>query len=227
MKNIAILISAKGVGTNLQAIIDAVEQGKIHGKIAVVVSNTSKAFGLERAKSHNIPSEVFGWKKYKNTGKSRGDYSKDLAKMLKEKYSVGVVALAGWSLILTHEFFQIFPNAVLNVHPGLLPRDGEDSVFSPKGERLPANVGMMTDDAIKKFLYGGYKYAGSTLHFATEEADAGPVISHEFETIKPSDTVDSLYLRLKKKEHSMFIKALSQFCNDRLTIEGRSVKVIQ
>jgi phosphoribosylglycinamide formyltransferase-1 len=227
VKNIAILISDKGTGTNLQAIIDAVEKGRIHGKIAVVTSNTSRAFGLERAKNYNIPTEVFGWKKYKEEGRSRGDYSGDLSKLLKDKYRVDVVALAGWSLILTREFFQTFPNAVLNIHPGLLTNEGGDSVISPSGEKLPANVGMMTDEAIKRFLYGGYKYAGSTLHFATEEADAGPVIFHEFEKIKPTDTVGSLYSRLKKKEHSMFIKALSLFCDNKLTCEDMSVKVIQ
>ena len=227
MKNIAVLISDKGTGTNLQAIIDGIGKGKIQGKITIVVSNTTKAFGLDRAKNQNITTEIFGWKKYKEAGKSREQYSEDLAKLLKEKYRADVVALAGWSLILTKEFFEVFNNAVLNIHPGLLPKKGRDTVLSPENEELPANVGMMTEEAIKKFLYGGYKYAGSTLHFATEEADAGPIIFYEFEKIKPGDTVESLYYRLKKKEHAMFTKALALFCDDKLAVEDSSVKVIQ
>lgn len=227
MKNIAVLISDKGTGTNLQAIIDAVETGDINGKISVVVSNTFKAFGLERAKKHNIPTEVFGWIGYKEAGKSRGEYSKDLAKILKKKYKVNIVALAGWSLILTKEFLDLFPNTVLNVHPGLLPKHSGEDVLSPVGEKLPKNVGLMTDDAIKKFLYSGYKYAGSTLHFVMENPDAGPVIFHDFEKIRPGDTVDSLYSRLKKKEHAMFVKALSLLSEEKLAVEDSRVKVLQ
>ncbi len=107
MKNLAVLISNKGTGTNLQAIIDAVEKGKINGKITVVVSNTLKAKGLARAKKANIPIEIFGWKKYKNLSKTRSDYSKDLAKLLL-KYKPDLVVFAGWILILTQEFFDEF-----------------------------------------------------------------------------------------------------------------------
>ena len=226
MKNIAVLISNKGTGTNLQAVIDAVEQGKINGKIAVVLSNTSKALGLERARSHNIKTVVFGWKKYKDSGKTREGYSKDLAKLLKKTYRSEIVVFAGWSLILTPEFFDSFTNSVLNIHPGILPR-GKEGGLSPVGEKLPTNVGLMTDDAIKKFLNGGYKYAGSTLHFAIGEADAGPVIFQEFERIKVADTIETLYSRLKIKEHSMLIRALSLLSRDKLVVEGSRAKVLQ
>src|SRR3989344_4301490 len=96
MENIAVLISDKGIGTNLQAIIDAVEKGEINGKVVVVVSNTSKSLGLERAKKHKIPTEVFRWTPYREADKSRNDYSNDLAKLLKKKYNPDLVVLAGW-----------------------------------------------------------------------------------------------------------------------------------
>lgn len=226
MKNIAVLISNKGTGTNLQAVIDATKKGKINGKICVVVSNTSKALGLERAKNHDIDIEVFGWKKYKDLDMTREDYSRDLARLLKEIYKSEIVVFAGWSLILAEEFFKYFPNTVLNIHPGILSKDGNDNL-SPAGEKLPSNVGLMTEEAIKKFLYGNYKYAGSTLHLATAEADAGPIVSHAYEAIRPSDSIESLYSRLKRKEHIMLVEALSLIANGKLSVEGSRVKVLQ
>ena len=225
MKNIAILISNKGTGTNLQAIIDAVERGEIKGNITVVVSNTSKAHGLVRAKKYNIPTEIFGWKRYEKLGKTRREYSKYLAKLLK-KYNPDLVVFAGWILILTQEFFEEFPN-VINIHPGLIPDIPGERVKFPDGTQAPINEEMHTDDAISSFLKNKHKFAGSTIHFVTKNVDWGPVVFRDFEKIKPGDTVDSLYSRLKKKEHKMLIRAISLYCNDKLVIEGSRVKVLQ
>lgn len=226
MKKIAVLISDKGTGTNLQAIIDAIEKGEINGKVVVVVSNTSKAFGLERAKKHKIPTEVFRWTPYKKANKSRAEYSKDLAKLIKEQYDSDLIVLAGWILILTKEFFEILPN-VLNIHPGLIPNQPGSKVYFPDGSVAPTNKEMHTDDAIKAFLDEKYKFAGSTIHFVTPDVDWGPVVSRDFEKIQKSDTVDSLYSRLKKKEHAMLVRSISLFCDGRLAVEGSHVKVLQ
>lgn len=225
MKNIAVLISNKGMGTNLQSIIDAVEKGKINGKISVVVSNTSKAYGLERAKKHHIPTEIFGWRKYEKLGKTREDYSKNLANLLK-KYKPDLVVFAGWILILTQEFFDEFPN-VLNIHPGLIPDIPGEVVNFPDGTQAPTNKEMHTDEAISSFLQNKQPFAGSTIHFVTKDVDWGPVVFRDFEKIKPSDSLDSLYSRLKKKEHKMLINAIFLYCSDKLVIEGSRVKVLQ
>ncbi len=224
VKNIAVLISDKGTGTNLQSIIDATKGGEIDGKVVVVVSNTSKAFGLQRAQKHSIPTEVFGWKKYQESGRSREEYSKDLTKLL-QKYKLDLVVLAGWILILKKEFFEQFPY-VLNIHPGLIPDTPGKKVYFPDGKEAPTNEQMHTENAIGAFLNGGYKYAGSTVHFATPTADWGPVVFRDFEEIKKDDTVDSLYTRLKKKEHKMLVTAVKLFCEGKLTGE-KIGKIIQ
>ncbi|MEX0616569.1 MAG: formyltransferase family protein [Candidatus Woykebacteria bacterium] len=225
-KNIAILISDKGTGTNLQAIIDLCEKDEIKGQICVVVSNTSNALGLERAKKHKIPAEVFGWSHYKEAGKGRNEYTKDLAGLLKDKYNPDLVVLAGWILILTKEFFEIFPN-VLNIHPGLIPDKAGSKVYFPDGREAPTNEEIHTDDAISAFLEGGYQYAGSTIHFVTPSVDWGPVVFRDFEKIEKDDTVDTLYTRLKKKEHAILIKTVSLFCQGKLSLEDSSVKVLK
>jgi len=173
MKNIAILISNKGTGTNLQAIIEAVERGEIKGNITVVVSNTSKTYGLVRAKKYNIPTEIFGWKIYEKLGKTRREYSKYLAKLLK-KYNPDLVVFAGWILILTQEFFEEFPN-VINIHPGLIPDIPSEEVKFPDGTQAPINEEMYTDDAILSFL---------KIHFVTKNVDWGPVVFRDFEKNK-------------------------------------------
>ena len=225
MKNIAVLISDKGTGTNLQAIIDAVEVGKIKGKICVVVSNTAKAFGLNRARKYKIPTEVFGWKKYEKSGKSRDEYSKDLAKLLK-KYDPDLIVFAGWILILTQEFFDEFYH-VLNIHPGLIPDSPGGKVNFPDETLAPTNKEMHTDDAVSSFLKGKYKFAGSTIHFVTRNVDWGPVVFRDFEEIRKDDNLESLYSRLKEKEHTMLVKAIYLFCNDKLIVERSKVRVLQ
>src|SRR3990167_4865560 len=151
------------------------------------------------------------------------EYSKDLANLLK-KYSPDLIVLAGWILILTKEFFEVFPK-VLNIHPGLIPDSVGGKVYFPDGGEAPSNKEMHTEDAIASFLDGGYKFAGSTVHFVTPSVDWGPVVSRDFEEIKKGDTLDSLYSRLKKKEHFMLVKAIKLFCEGKLTIEDSVAKV--
>jgi len=222
VKKIACLISNKGTGTNLQAIVDACKAGKIKGKIVVVVSNSTNAFGLERAQKENIPTEIFPWKPYKDSGKSRAAYSKDLAGLLAKKYDPDIVVLAGWILILTQEFVKKFP-LTINLHPGLIPDKKGDIVYFPDGLAAFSNEGTHTNNAIKQFLESGCSYAGSTLHVVTENVDWGPVIERAFEKIQPNDTVESLYSRLKKKEHQMLVKSLALLSEEKLIIKGGKV----
>lgn len=199
MKKLAILISDAGTGTNLQAIIDAVKNNKLKAKIAVVVSSSNNAYGLERAKKNNIPTIVVS----KNH---------DLEKILEER-QVDFIILAGWKLIVPQSLINTFKNKVLNLHPGLIPDTMDGVVHNPDGTDGLWNRGKLTDLAIQNFLNYHATYAGSTVHFLSEEFDFGVVLARCFEKILPNDTVKSLYERLKKKENKIYVEALIKLCN--------------
>lgn len=200
MKRLAVLISTGGTGTNLQAIIDAIENDELNAEIAVVLSDSMSALGLKRAKRHAIPFEIVN----KTT---------DLRQLLKEKYRVDYVCLAGWKLIIPDSFIENFENRILNIHPGLIPDTVDGKVQNPDGTNALWNRGKYTDKAIQQFLSSGSTYAGSTVHFLSHEFDFGPILERVFEKIEPGDTVESLYSRLKQKENTVYIEALKALCN--------------
>lgn len=200
MTRLAVLISTGGTGTNLQAIIDAIESGKLKAGIAVVLSDSDKALGLQRARRYNIPFEIV-------------DKSTDLKKLLKEKYKIDYVCLAGWKQIIPASFIEDFENKILNIHPGLIPDELGGKVKNPDGSKALWNRGKFTDSAIQNFLDSKSTYAGSTVHFLSKEFDFGPVLGRCFEKIKPGDTVESLYSRLKQKENQLYVDVLRKLCN--------------
>lgn len=200
MKKIAVLISNKGTGTNLQAIIDGVKSGKINAQITVVVSDTKDALGLERAKKNSLQIEICPRKE-------------DLLAILK-KYQVDYICLDGWKQIIPVSLIKTFPNKILNVHPGLIPDTQDSIVKNPDGTDALWNKGKFTDKAIQNFLDSSATYAGSTVHFLSEEFDFGPVLERTFEKVQPGDTVESLYKRLKVKENEAYVKALEELCNE-------------
>ena len=185
MKKIAVLISDAGTGTNLQAIIDAIETGKLKAKISVVVSSSPDAYGLERAKKHHISTIIINKKD-------------NLEKILKT-YKIDLVVLAGWKLIVSQSLINTFKNKVLNLHPGLIPDMINGIVYNPDNTKGLWNRGKLTDVAIQNFLDNKSTYAGSTVHFLSNEFDFGIVLNRCFEKILPNDTIESLYTRLKKK----------------------------
>ena len=195
MKKIAILISNKGTGTNLQAIIDGVSSGKIKAKIVAVVSDTKEALGLQRAKKHRLPIKICPKKE-------------DLLPLLK-KINPDYICLAGWKQIILDEVIDAFPNRILNLHPGLIP-DNRNS----DGTLGLWNRGLLTDKPIKNFIDSKATHAGSSIHFLTKEFDFGPVMGRCFEKIKKGDTVESLYARLKIKENKLYADVLARFCKD-------------
>lgn len=199
MKNLAALISNKGTGTNLQAIMDGVEAGKINGKLAIVVSDTEDAFGLTRAKKHNLPIAICPKKE-------------ELLPLL-QKHRIDYVCLAGWKQIVPNEVIDAFPNRILNIHPGLIPDTLNGKVKNPDGTDALWNRGKMTDKAMQKNFDNKATYAGSTLHFLSHEFDFGKVLGRCFEKIKPGDTINSLYERLKKKENQLYVEGLVKLCN--------------
>lgn len=225
MKKIAVLISNKGTGSNLQAIIDWIKVGKIKGKIVVVVSDKTNAYGLLRAKKNKIPALVRPFTKFKNN-RVRRIYGEQLARELKEKFRVDLVALAGWMIILPASFLKYFPWAVLNLHPGLIAdKKGGKLRLSDGSYAKPFEV-EMADGAIQAALKAGINISGSTTHFVTKQVDWGPVIMRTEEKIRKNDTIESYYSRLKKKEHLILPLSVKLFCEGKLRVKGSLVKIL-
>jgi len=193
---IAVLISNKGTGTNLQAIIDGIENEKINIQISLVIADKKDAYGLGRAKKHKIKSLVL--KKNQN-----------LLKILKD-HKVDYVCLAGWKQIIPDDILKAFPNKILNTHPGLIPDTINSVVKNPDGTKALWNKGKMINSAVKNFLLKKSTYAGCTNHLLTKDFDFGPVLGRCFEKIKPNDTIATLSERLKKKENALYVDVLKK-----------------
>lgn len=191
---IVILISNAGTGTNLQAIIDAIEQGKLNAEICRVVSDKVESLGLERARKHNLKIEICP--------------KKEELKSFLDKLNPDYICLAGWKQIILDEVILAYPNKILNLHPGLIPDSIDGKVENPDSTDAFWNKGMLTDKAIQNFLNQKSTFAGSSIHFLTLNFDFGPVLARTFETIREEDNVASLYERLKKKENEMYVEVL-------------------
>ena len=197
MINIGVLVS--GRGTNLQAIIEAIEEGKIEGEIKVVISDNPDAYGLKRAKQHNIETQYINFKKFKK----REDYDKEIIKSLKEK-KIDLVVLAGYMRILSPYFIRTYKNKIINIHPALLPS------FS----------GLHAQGQAVKY---GVKVSGCTVHFVDEGVDSGPIVLQRALEVKDDDTEESLAERILKEEHQIYPQAIQLFSQGRLMIKGRKV----
>lgn len=198
MKKLVILTSNIGTGTNLQAIIDAIESGKINAKIVAIISDVDKSPAIARARDHNLTVEIC-------TGKE------DLLPLLK-KYNPDYICLTGWKQIILDDVIEAFTNRILNTHPGLIPDTMDGVVKNPDGTDALWNRGKMTDKAIQNFLDNKATYAGCTNHFLSHEFDFGPVLGRCFEKIQPGDTVESVYTRLKVKENLLYVDVLEKLC---------------
>lgn len=199
MKNLVVLVSNAGTGTNLQSIIDGVNSKKINAQIVLVVSDKEDAQGLERARKNNLKTHIL-------------KPGENLTQILKDK-NVDFVCLGGWKQIISDQFLNEFKNKILNVHPGLIPDTLNGEVKNPDGTKALWNKGSFTSKAIQNFIDQKSTYAGSTVHFLSDEFDFGPVIERGFVKVEEGDTVESLYQRLKKKENEMYVEALAKLCN--------------
>ncbi len=201
MKNIAVLIS--GSGTNLQSIIDKVEAGEISGCIKCVISNKNDAYGLERARKHGISDFYVNPKAFP----SREDHEREIIDIFKAK-DIDLVVLAGYMRLLTPTIINEFKNRIINIHPALLPS-------------FPGTDGY--GDAWKYRV----KVSGCTVHFIDEGCDTGPIILQRVNPIEEDDTFDSFKERGLKMEHHALPEAIKLFCEDRLVIEERVVKILK
>lgn len=201
-KIIGVLVSNKGTGSNLKAIIDA------GFKVKLVIADREEAAGIEISKKNKIPSEIISYKRPDELSSEeyRNNYSKEVASIL-NKYKINLAILAGFNRILTKPYFENFKGKTINIHPGAVP-ENENEIFVHRGVKIPWNQGMLTDSAVANFL--PLKYASSTVHIVTEKADFGPVLKRAFVTVKKNDTVENLYLRLKKAEHEALVEVLKE-----------------
>ncbi len=194
---LGVLVS--GNGTNLQAIIDAIEAEKIHAEIKVVISDNPSAFALNRAKKHGIETAIIT----KGEFPSREAFDDSLVKTLKAA-GVGLVALAGFMRVLTPSVIREFKDKIINIHPAL----------------LPAFPGLHVQ---KKAVDHGVKFSGATVHFVDDGVDSGPIIIQAVVPVLDSDTPETLAARILKEEHRIYPQAIELFGQGRLRIEGRRV----
>lgn len=195
--NIAVLVS--GNGTNLQAIIDAANSGYIKAQLLVVISDKGDAYALERAKKAGIDTLFMDPRIFK----SEEDYDKAVVRYLKDN-KIDLVCLAGYMRVLTPYFVREFKNRIMNVHPSLLP--------SFKGV-----------NGIKDTLDYGAKVTGPTVHFVTEKIDSGPIIAQAAIEVRDDDTEDTLREKIHKEEHAIYPRAIKDFVEGRLEVQGRKV----
>ena len=195
---IVVLIS--GSGTNLQALIDACENLQYPGNVVGVISNNADAYGLERAKNHNIPSASLSHKVFDN----RESYDKALAALI-DDYQPDLVVLAGFMRILTPEFVQHYSGKLLNIHPSLLPK----------------YQGLNTH---QRAIDAGDKEHGVSVHFVTEELDGGPVILQAKVPVFAGDCAEDLASRVHEQEHRIYPLVVKWYCENRLTMDnGKAV----
>ena len=206
MVRVAVLVS--GGGTNLQALIDAQARGELGGgEIAAVISTKEGAYALERAKNAGIPGYVIPRKAYAN--------NQEMTIAMVEKLKaldIQLVVLAGCMVIFTHELVDNYPNAIMNVHPALIPS------FCGKGF-----YGLHVHEAALSY---GVKLSGATVHFVSEECDGGPIIAQKAVPVLEGDTPETLQKRIMEEaEWKLLPEAVALFCAGRITVEGRNVHI--
>ena len=194
---IGILIS--GRGSNMAAIVGAVQSGQIpDSEVVVVVSDKTSAQGLEKAKAQGIETVVNTRK-----GRTREEHDAEIISELKKR-SVELVCLAGYMRLLSSDFVQAFPNKIVNIHPSL----------------LPAFPGL---DAQRQAIEYGVKISGCTVHFVDDELDHGAIILQKAVEVKDDDSSETLSVRILEHEHALYVEAVARIATGEVEIKGRRV----
>ncbi len=196
---LGVLIS--GSGSNLQSIIDNIENGKLSAIIKVVICNNPHSFGITRAQKHGLPVVVLKHDDFC----TREDFDKELIRILRIN-EIDLVVLAGFMRILTPVFLKAFPQRIINIHPALLP--------SFPGTHGPKDA----------FEYG-VKFSGCTVHFVDEGVDTGPIIIQSIVPVLQNDTKETLAARILKEEHKIYSQAIQFFAEGRIIMSGRKVQI--
>ena len=197
--SLGVLIS--GGGTNLQAIVDAIEAGRLDAKIEVVLSNKADAYGLTRAHKHGIPTEILNHKDFP----TREAYDEAVVRLLRDR-GVELVALAGFMRLLSPVFVKAYSNRIMNIHPAL----------------LPSFPGLHVQ---QKAIDHGARFSGCTVHFVNEECDEGPIIIQAVVPVFSDDSADALAARILEQEHRIYPRAIQLYAAGRLRVVGRRVLI--
>ena len=200
-KSFPLAILASGSGTNLQAIIDAVEDGRVPAEIRVVICNRANAKALERAERHQLATELVDHKAFP----SREAFDEHVVGILRDR-GVELVCLAGFDRLLSPVFIRAFPERILNIHPAL----------------LPSFPGL---HAQRQALEYGVRIAGCTVHIVDEKTDHGPIIIQAAVPVYSDDTVESVTERILAEEHRIYPEAVCLFAEGRIRIEGRRARI--
>jgi len=194
---IGVLVS--GSGSNLQSIIDRMEEGCLDAEIKMVISNNPDAYALERCRKHHIPAVVVRHQDFR----TREDFDRQMIDVFKS-HQVDLVVMAGFMRVLTPLFLHAFSMKIMNIHPAL----------------LPAFPGTHVQ---QKAIDYGVKFSGCTVHFADEGVDTGPVIIQAMVPVLVDDTADTLAARILKEEHRIYPQAIQFYAEGRIQINGRKV----
>jgi len=194
-------VLASGRGSNLQAIIDAIEAGKLDCRLAVVVSDRADAQALERARKHGTEAVFMDPKGYPN----RDAFDQAVLAILAE-HQVELVCLAGYMRVLSPMFVRALPGQIMNIHPAL----------------LPSFPGLHPQ---RQALQHGVKVSGATVHFVNEGVDTGPIICQAAVPVREDDTEETLAARILEQEHQLYPRAIRLYAEGRLEVRGRRVYV--
>ncbi|MRS11945.1 MAG: phosphoribosylglycinamide formyltransferase [Actinobacteria bacterium] len=202
-EKLALGVLISGSGTNLQAVIDAIAAGTLEARITVVISNKVGAFGLERARKAGIPAVHIDPAKY-------GDYREYNRAILEtlQAHDVELVVMAGYMRLLGKDVLRAYPQAVINLHPALLPSFPGAS-------------------AIQDAFEYGVKVTGVSVHFADEEFDRGPILCQEPVRIEETDTIETLEAKIHAVEHRLLPDAIGLIAAERVSFDGRIVHIAE
>ena len=197
-----IAVVASGRGSNFQAVLDAIRNGTVPAECAALITDNPKAYAIERAKKAGVPCRIIDYSSFP----SREEYERALLSSMRDA-DVDLFVLAGYMRILGSSIVKAFPGKMINIHPAL----------------LPAFTGL---HAQRQAIQYGVKLAGCTVHFVDESLDGGPIILQKCVPVLETDDEDALAERILEQEHIAFPEAIRLFCEDRLVIEGRKVRIL-
>ena len=198
-----VAVLASGRGSNLQAIVDAIESKVLQAQIIAVISNKKESVALDRARKHGLPDLFVDPKPFAGQADSREAYDRALLDVLEQR-QVELVLLAGYMKIVTPVLLTAYANRMMNIHPSL----------------LPSFPGL---EVQKKAIDWGCKLAGCTVHFVTEGVDEGPIILQAAVPVLDTDLPETLAARILEQEHKIYPRAVQLFAEGRLTVDGRRV----
>jgi phosphoribosylglycinamide formyltransferase 1 len=205
VKNIAVL--ASGGGTNFQAILDAIAAGKINGRVVCLIYNRKAAFAAERARAAGISAIYLNQKDFS----SEDEFKQAIFETLLG-YHADIVVLAGWLKKLNAATIQHYKDRIINTHPALIP------AF--------CGLGMYGHHVHEAVLAYGAKVSGCTIHLVEENYDTWPILFQQAVEVLPDDTADTLAARILPHEHRLLAEAIGLFCEDKVVVEGRQVRIL-